>query len=659
VRRDAYLGGISIVLVTIVVVALIRWAGPPIYDGDGWYHVKYATILFHDGISRTFPWFQESFLKDRFADFNLAYHLLLIPFTFRDPLTGARIASVLFAATTMALFWGTARALRVPWPFLWSIALLAFAPEFTYRLTYTRPLVLALGVAIAGTGAILLGKHRLAFVLAFLYTHLHCSFHLLPCVAVLHDVVRDRVEGEGPRARFRMTGFTLAGVAAGCLLTPYLPNNFPMWWATNVEVLRASWAMGDALRVGTEMMPVKTSELLAANSGVFALFGATVFLLAVSRRATSESRTLLPMALGFLGLSFLSQRFVELWAPFTFLLAGVAVRDALPDRATVSHGVRRLALVVVSCAIAAGLTRTVADNRAAAAAEDPPLHLEAGTWMKANIPAGATVFNLGWDEFPQLFFADGTHNYIIGQDPTFMWATDPDRTMLWARIGHGAVPDVYAPIHETFHCKYVFVPSRYVTFLRMARRDPRFVARYRDATTTVFELADRNALVRDWDVTGPWPDPSRRLFDGPLGSEPPARTVAVRNIDGFLDLEYALAVPPTWTDVCAVATGTLDAGETFDATLGITTDDAIRVSVNGATIYEHSPYLHPAPGTPGGPPLALSALAEGRGGLEEKTVAVRWTQGANTIAVKTCRYGDDFGFYLMLADDSAGGRAGR
>jgi len=205
-RKATILGGIAVVLVTIVVVASIRFAGPPIYDGDGWYHVKYATILAEDGIARTFPWLQESFLKDGFANFNLLYHLLLIPFTTHDPLTGARVAAVLFAATTMALFWGTARALRVPWPFWWSVALLAFAPEFTYRLTYTRPFVLAVGVAIAGTGAILLGRNRLAFVLAFLYTHLHCSFHLLPCVALLHDVVRDPGEGGNPRARCASRG---------------------------------------------------------------------------------------------------------------------------------------------------------------------------------------------------------------------------------------------------------------------------------------------------------------------------------------------------------------------------------------------------------------------------------------------------------------------
>jgi hypothetical protein len=245
-----------------------------------------------------------------------------------------------------------------------------------------------------------------------------------------------------------------------------------------------------------------------------------------------------------------------------------------------------------------------------------------------------------------LFFADSTHNYLIGQDATFMWVTDPDRTRLWVAIAHGYVPDLYAPIRNTFKSRFAFVPSQYVTFLKLARRDPRFVARYRDAATTVFELTDRRGLVGDWDVTGPWPDPARRFFEAPLGSEPPARNAAIKGVDGFLDIDRALEVPPTETDVCAVATATYDPGATHDATLGVTSDDAVRVYVNGVAVYEQSPYLHPGPGMPGGPPLALSALNGGSGGLEEKFFPVTWKAGANTIAVKTCRYGDDFGFVL-------------
>ena len=471
---------------TLVVVGSIRWAGPAIYDADGWYHVKYAEVLRHDGISRSFPWFQESFLKDRFADLNILYHALLIPFTLGNPLTGARVLSVLLAACTMTIFWATARALRVPWPALWAIGLLALAPEMTYRLTYTRPVVLAIGIAVGGTGAILLGRARLAFALAFVYAHWHCSFHLLPCVALLHDVVVPPAPG---RPRFRTTLWTAAGTVAGVVVSPYFPNDLRMWWVSNVEVLRASWSMGDALRIGTELLPLPPLELLLRNFGVFVVFAGALVTIGYRRRVSEAARTLLPVAGGFLVLAFLSQRFIEMAAPFTFLLAAVAVRDVLEDH-PLPDAARRKVLLIASLFVAVILARTWASDHAAARDEDPPQYLAASAWIKENVPAGETIFHMGWDEFPELFYADGTHHYLVGNDPTYMWVTSPERTLLWTRIAHGEGDDLYEAIRGTFGCRWVFLPARYVSFSRRIEGDPRFRVVWANLFTSVVHLED-------------------------------------------------------------------------------------------------------------------------------------------------------------------------
>lgn len=593
--------------VALLVVGAIRWAGPAIYDGDGWYHVKYAQVLRDDGISRAFPWFQESFLKERFTDFNLLYHLVLIPFVSIDPLTGARVASVVFAAATLAIFWGTARALRVPYPALWPIGLLALAPEFTYRLTYTRPLVLAIGLAIGGTGAILLGKRRLAFALAFVYAHWHCSYHLLPCVALLHDVLQDE------RRRFRgfsMTLWTTAGAVAGSVLTPYFPNNLGMWWVANVEVLRASWSMGDALRVGSEMLAVAPEQLLFANLGVFLVFGGAVLAIGYRRRASDEAQTLLAISASFLVLSFLSQRFVELWAPFAFLLAGVTFRDAREAGIAEPSRAARIGAVVL---VAATLPHTLVSLRAAAAAEEPPAYLAASAWMKEHVPPGETIFNMGWDEFPQLFFADGSHPYIIGQDATFMWVTDAERTRLWTRIPTGKVDDLHAAIRRTFRSRWVFVPRRYVTFTRLTRRDPRFRPVWADAEATVLRLDDDGTTFSSWSA-------GERRSPG---------------IDGFVDLERLVET------ACATVRTSLEAPAEGNAVLGLTTDDPVTVRVNGVAAYT---------GPAGGPPVPLDAVFAGTAGfVPEREVPVVLRAGPNEIEVEACHHGDDFGFVMRRA----------
>jgi len=641
----ALLSGAAVVLVTIAVVAAVRYAGPAIYDGDGWYHVKYALILRDHGIQRTFPWFQESFLRDRFADLNLLYHLLLIPFVTASPLGGARVASVLAAGGTMGAFWWTARRLRVPAPGLLSIGLLALATEFTYRLTYTRPFVLAIGIALAATGAVLQDRRRLALVLAFVATHVHCSFHVVPWIAFLHDALRPPGEAAPGLRRFRTTAWSLAGTLAGCVASPYFPNDFRMWWVTNVEVLRASWAAAEELRVGTEMLPLPSDQLLAANLGVFAAMLAGIALLTVRRKVSHEARVLAAIAGTFFALTFESQRFVELWAPFTFLFAGVALRDAVDARPP-SDLVRRLTWSAAAVTTAFALVVTLSRDRASARVEDPPEYLDAAAYLRDGVPAGETIFNPGWDEFPQLFYVDDVHRYLIGQDATFMWITDRERTRLWSEVARGRTADVYAAIRGTFRCRFAFVPTRYVHLLALMRRDPRFTRRYDDGAAVVYELRDAPGVLRDWTISGWWPDPARRTWDWALGAEPVTQRLDLR-ADGWVDLDRGARVPPAARDVCALATTTIRRETAGAATLAVATDDEVRVFLDGAPVYERSPYRQPPPGLPGGPPLPLEELFHGAGPREVE-IPLSLPAGSRTLAVRACRFGDDFGFFARV-----------
>lgn len=620
-RLAGYLTGGLVAAFTAILTTSTRWAGPEIYCGDGWFHVRYAAMLRSDGIARSFPWWQESFLSTRFTDFNLLYHLLLIPFIAGDELAGARVASVVFATLAMAAFWWCLRSLEVPWPALWSFALLALAPEFAYRLTYTRPLVLALALTFLGVAAILRGKGRLVFVLTFLFAHTHCSFHLLPCIALLHRFHARK----GSDTFF----WSLGGAVAGSILTPYFPNNLSFWWTANVEVLRASWRAGDLLRVGTEMLPIRTDELLAAHIAVFVLSGLTLYAMTRVERVSAEARTLLVVAGGFFVLTLLSQRFAELWAPFTVMLAAVVARDLrLSERIAWRPLVAGAAVVVV----VVGLLHTLRDNLVSAKLEEPPLWRDAGRWMRANVPEGETVFHLGWDEFPQLFFEDTAHRYLIGQDATFFWTTDATRCRLWAALARGSVEDAWSPVRETFRARWAFVPRRYRSFLRLARRDPRFVEEWSDPNAIVFRVDDDGSTVAGWEVSSWW---TGSLLDGAAASSSP---VVACSTAGFVDLAQGARVPTGARGACATATTTIE-GAAGAATLGVTTDDEIKVRLNGASVYERSPHR----------PAALSEVLGGiRPGTAEMLTDVALRAGENQLEVTSCRAGEDFGFILRV-----------
>jgi hypothetical protein len=267
--------------------------------------------------------------------------------------------------------------------------------------------------------------------------------------------------------------------------------------------------------------------------------------------------------------------------------------------------------------------------------------------MKANVPAGETIFNLGWDEFPQLFYADGTHPYLIGQDATFMWVTDPGRTLLWTRVARGEVDDLHATIFGTFGCRWVFVPRRYVTFTRLTDRDPRFHTVWSNGVTSVVRLDDDGGTIDTWAVNGWQPDPEHRSYDLPFVDEPGSFTAPPVRRPGFVDLARLLEVPASAVDACATVRSALTANGEERIALGVTTDDEIKVFVNGNEAYAQSPFRTPPPGAPGGPAVSLDAVfAPGSRGVREREFPVTLRDGGNEIAIRTCRYGDDFGFVL-------------
>src|SRR5256885_29060 len=81
-------------------------------DFDGYYHIKWARLLWDNmragHFPPAFPWLPLTTLSPReYVDHHLLFHIILIPFTwFRDLQTGAKIAAFLFASLAVfSCYW--------------------------------------------------------------------------------------------------------------------------------------------------------------------------------------------------------------------------------------------------------------------------------------------------------------------------------------------------------------------------------------------------------------------------------------------------------------------------------------------------------------------------------------------------------------------------
>jgi hypothetical protein len=608
-------------------VALVRFAGPPIYCGDGFFHIRVADVIRHEGLAQSLPAFQEALPRD---DLNLLYHLLLIPFTFGDLLRGAQWAGIAGGALAAAAFWGALRMLRAPQPLAFTVLLLAACPDLLYRMTFTRPLVLALALAWLGTATVLAGRARLAGGLAFLWAHTHISFHVLPAIALLHDVLREAPEDSGWR-RFRTTLWTLGGVVAGVIVSPYFPSNLRFWVTANFGVLDFAWSRLDVARFATEMGAVRTDEFLVAHLGAFAATAVALLLLVWGRRVSDQARTLLLVTLGFFALSLLSQRFAEHWAPFSFMLLAVAVRDT----GALGGWSRWLLLPAGLCL----LVFTVRLDREAAAAEQVEDYAAASSWMSEHVPLTATLFHPAFDEFAPLYFHEPKRRFLTGMDPTFFMAANRERFDLWGQVVRGQVRDAWEPIRHTFDSRWVFLPRRFVSLRRLLERDPRFVERYRDREAAIYEAADDPGYVGDWTVRGWVEDPTRTWLagsDGPVASQ----ERELQGISGFLDLRRALGIPWGKRDVCAIAETQVPSTPGAPLTLELFTDDEVRLTWDAGEPLERSPYRDPPA------PLNLADLGRVRDGIQVLRAEGTARGPQTAVRIATCQVGDEFGFVV-------------
>ena len=107
---------------------------------DGYYHIKLA-YLYRTGecsiLGGDFPWTQFSSFHRLRHDWQLGYHLLLIPFTLLGLVTGAKVSTACFAALLFAVLYLILRLHRVR--FAWLFWLIAVFASSSMALRYHAP----------------------------------------------------------------------------------------------------------------------------------------------------------------------------------------------------------------------------------------------------------------------------------------------------------------------------------------------------------------------------------------------------------------------------------------------------------------------------------------------------------------------------------------
>lgn len=482
-----------LVLFIIAGLALIQFSIPDLPDNDGFYHIKLAEIMRHEGLTPGFRWLPLTILsEEQFYDHHFLYHVALIPFTFGDLRLGAKWSAVFYPALSFMAVYMLFRRQRIPFAWGWALGLLVVSEAFLYRMSITRAQSLSLGILALGMMWLLEGRHWQLVLLGFLYVWAYNAFPLLLAFGILYFASTGLIEG---RFRWKPILFIAAGITLGLVINPYFPRNLLFTFRHILPKLGEPAVSG----LGNEWLPYTTAQLLENSLPALLAFSGGALALGLSgRRMYVRTAFSFLVSLMFAVMVFRSRRFVEYFPPFVLVFAAFASaplvktwsqKIKLPGAAV--NTIWKYHLPALGFLLALGFFgwRSVSGARDLMRSSKPyDLYQDAASWLENNTPADSLVFQTDWDDFPRLFFYN-THNaYLAGLDPTYLQLSDPGLYNLWVDITRGHVENPSEKIVADFGAYFVHTDLEHTNFIEMAESDPAMREVFRDDQAVIFQI---------------------------------------------------------------------------------------------------------------------------------------------------------------------------
>jgi len=314
-----FLVGAGLFALSVALFAIIQFSTPNLAGNDGYFHIKFAQVMWKQGLLTPFTWLPLTILNaEDFYDHHFLLHVLLIPFTFGDLRVGAKWAGVIFPALACFAGWIFLRGQRVPYAALWALGFLGVSEAFLHRMSMPRVQAMSLLMLILMLHVTLTGRYRWLLPLAFVYIWLYDAFILVLIVVGAYVTMHWLLNRQLALAPL---GYTVTGLLLGSIINPYFPNNFFFIYHHILPKLTDTTAVG----VGNEWYPYDTWTLVENSGLALLLFMAGVFALGLSeRRMDTRMATVLVIAAVFGLMLFKSRRFVEYFPPFALLFCALA-----------------------------------------------------------------------------------------------------------------------------------------------------------------------------------------------------------------------------------------------------------------------------------------------------------------------------------------------
>lgn len=414
------------------------------WDDDTAYHAAVGQLIRSHGFLKAFPWTPFSWMASHYADKELLFHLLFVPFAGLDWITASQIVGTLAGTTLLLTVYYLLRTENVRYPGLWTLICLSGSVIFLFRFVLVRPHLLSIPLGLLFLLAALQGRFLVLAAVSMIYPWAYVAYWQLPFLLLMAAEAARFLSGG--RVQWKPAAVAAGGIAAGIAIHPNAANLVSINWMEMVDLLfQQSWGS----KVGFDQInELKPYPFPAWIQGLLFSVLMTITASIIAWKNRRNDRVTLAFALAALGfcvLTIRSARFSEYYVPFSVAAMALASRSIkwrfLPHAVLC---VSMIYLIWVGSGFFMGLSK-----------RQNFMPQDVASFLQQQIPKGAQVFTTDW-EFTGLYMLTlPDRRFIVGLDPTFLYKQDPERYRLWYQICHEPPDGSAELIRRRFGARYV------------------------------------------------------------------------------------------------------------------------------------------------------------------------------------------------------------
>ncbi|MBI2208326.1 hypothetical protein HYU50_02420 [Candidatus Woesearchaeota archaeon] len=436
---------IAVFLIFAVLLGIMQFTVPYIIGFDGYYNIKVAEIIKEEGFVKEGIAPENTILADNYADIQVLFRILLIPFTFLGLELGAKIAAILFGAIAFTVFFWFLTENRIRHALFWSVLYLFTSEALMYRLMLPRQMPLVISLLLLTIHFLQKRKYVFLFFTMLAHVLLHSSFVFQFIIIIFYLILEKIISKE---FNYKIILYPIIGAVAGLILNPHFPNSVIMSY---MQIFKVN-LVGNLYNV--EWKAWTFSEFIKNNILVLAYFIVIVIAIFKTRKINKNKLFFLLLALFFFIYTILSRRMQEYLVPFSIIALALILDDYIPifDRSRLFSKFKYAAIIFLIIVVGINFSLLREDIR-----NNTFLHNfnKCAGWMKDNIPENSLVFVNAY-AFPYLFFENSDARYTHGIDLTYSYLYDDESFERYMGILQGTLKSDADYIIKDYNPDYVF-----------------------------------------------------------------------------------------------------------------------------------------------------------------------------------------------------------